>query len=111
MDNIIDLIKRAIQYVKNLVTQIIDGVLSFARDVMAWFRGLKLDPSKDTPFKANLASFRDMLKTAPVKDVGIFMGVYNESKDEITNSKVIEADGLDDQTKKILGDEPLVVLN
>lgn len=52
-----------------------------------------------------------MLKTAPRKDVGIFEGVYNEEADEITVSRYLEADEVDQKTKEVLGNEPLVVLN
>ena len=51
-----------------------------------------------------------MLQKAPVKDVGIFKGVYNEETDEITHNEYIEADALDQKTQQVLGKEELVVL-
>lgn len=52
-----------------------------------------------------------MLKTAPEKKVGIFEGVYNEEKDEITAHRYLDADELDQKTKDVLENEPLVVLS
>jgi hypothetical protein len=49
--------------------------------------------------------------TETEKNVGIIQGVYNEVTDEITHAEYIEADGLDNQTRDILGNEKLVVLN
>ena len=46
--------------------------------------------------------FKDMLKVAPQKNVGIFEGVYDEVEDEIVSSQFIEADGLDAKTREIL---------
>lgn len=56
-----------------------------------------------------------MIHEAPVKKVGIFEGVYNESEDRITEGRVINANDLDEKTEDILDaakpDNPIVVLN
>lgn len=108
--DILEVIKAAFRFIANIVRKVISGVLNFAREVVGWFRGLLLDPQKDTPFLANGEQFRELLKTAPTKNVGIFEGVYNEDADEITANRYLDADEVDDRTKQVLGNEPLVVL-
>lgn len=105
-------IKNFLAWCVDVVTKIIKGVLNFALEVVDYFRNLTLDPRKQTPFigKANSPEFREMLKKTPVKDVGIFEGVYNDETDEIENMQIIEADSLDEKTKEVLGTESLVVL-
>lgn len=109
--DIISLIKNAFRFIRNLVKVIISGVFNFARNVVAWFKKINLDKEEDTLFMANASMFKEMLKTAPTKNVGIFQGVYNEETDEITHNQYLEADELDAKTREVLGDEPLVVLN
>lgn len=70
-----------------------------------------MNSHEDTPFIADASEFKEMLKTAPKKDVGIFEGVYNEEEDEIVSHRYLDADSLDARTKEILGKEPLVVLS
>lgn len=108
--NIVDLIKGAIRWIKNLVKRIINGIFSFAQHCVQWFKEQRLDKNKHVPFVANEDKFKEMLKTAPVKNVGIFQGVYDEEVDEIISSEVIEADALDAKTRQVLGNEDLVVL-
>ena len=110
-ESIIDAIKAAFRYIVNLVRKVIRGVLNFAREVVDWFRSLNMNSRKDTPFIADASEFKEMLKTAPKKDVGIFEGVYNEEEDEIVSHRYLDADSLDARTKEILGKEPLVVLS
>lgn len=112
ISSIIDAIKAAFRFIRNLVKVIIRGVLNFAANVVGWFKKIRdLDQTVDTPFLADASQFKEMLKTAPTKNVGIFQGVYNEETDEITHNQYIEADALDDKTREVLGNEPIVVLN
>jgi len=110
---IINLILKALQWIKNVVSKIIIGVLRFATHVVNWFKNLNLDQHKDIPFIANSnsAEFKEMLKNAPVRNVGIFQGVYDEETDRISHCEYLAADSIDDQTRQVLGDEKLVVLN
>ena len=85
--------------------------MNFFREVVDWFKSLRLNPQEDTPFIANASEFKEMLKTAPKKDVGIFEGVYNEETDEITANRYLDADEVDQKTKNVLGNESLVVLS
>lgn len=113
MDEILDFIMEAWQYIKNICKKIINGILNFSRHVLGWFRSLPLNQKRDVPFIANAdkAEFRKMIKEAPVKNVGVFQGVYNEELDEITYNEYIQADALDEKTREILGKESLVILN
>ena len=111
ISSLVAAIKAAFRWLTNIVRKVIHGILSFAREVVNWFKSLSLDPQKDSPFIADAEQFKDMLKTAPRKDVGIFEGVYNEEADEITVSRYLEANEVDQKTKEVLGNEPLVVLN
>ncbi len=108
---LIELIKSAFAYIKNLIVKVIDKVLNFAADVVNWFRKLMLDPKKDVPFIADAKAFKEKLKNAPVKNVGIFRGVYDEQKDEVTVGEVVSAKDLDSETRRILGNNEVVVLN
>lgn len=110
-DSIIAAIKAAFRYIVNLVRKVINGILNFAKQVVGWFKSLRLDPQKDTPFIADASEFKEMLKTAPKKNVGIFEGVYNEDADEITANRYLDADEVDQKTKDVLGNESLVVLS
>lgn len=110
-ESIINAIKAAFRNIVNLVRKVINGILNFAKEVVDWFKSLSLNPQKDTPFIADAEKFKDMLKTAPEKKVGIFEGVYNEETDEITAHRYLDADELDQKTKDVLENEPLVVLS
>lgn len=109
--DIIDYISEAFKWIKQVFKKIINGIINFAKHVVQWFRNLRLKYKRDTPFIANASKMQDMLKDAPVKNVGIFEGVYNEEEDEITYNQYLQADAVDQQTRSILGNEKLVVLN
>lgn len=112
ISSVVGAIKAAFRFVRNLVKYIVNGILNFAKNVVQWFKKINnLDQQKDVPFIADASQFKEALKTAPVKNVGIFQGVYDEEADEITHHQYIEADALDDQTRSVLGNESLVVLN
>ncbi|MDD6670121.1 MAG: hypothetical protein PUE54_10855 [Bacteroidales bacterium] len=111
MEQLIELIKLACSYIKVLFTKIINGCLNFFKNVVGWFKSLQLQQGRDVPFIAKPNQFKEMLKKAPVKNVGIFQGVYNEETDEITHNEYIEADELDEKTRQILGNEEIVILS
>ena len=111
----------ALRWIKEFFRKVINGILNFARDIVAWYRGRSLKQGKDIPFILRADSFKELIKNAPVKDVGIFSneqknvsvmsGIYNEEIDEITDNQIIEADSLDAKTREVLGNEEIVVLN
>ena len=96
---------------KNIVKKVINGMLDFAQQVVGYFINLSLKPQVHVPFVANMNSFKEKLKNAPVKSVGIFQGVFNQQTDEFEHINQVEADGLDQKTREVLGREELVVLS
>lgn len=112
MDKILEFIKGAFRFIRNLVVKIINGCINFFKNVVGWFKNLNLKQSRDIPFvaDANKHQIKVLLSKAPVKNVGIFNGVYNQDTDEITHHEYIEADAVDMQTRNVLGNEELVVL-
>ena len=112
-NQILNVIIQAFQWLKSFVKKVINGVLNFVKNVVGWFKKLNLNPNTQTPFiaNANKPELKEMLNNAPVKNVGIFEGVYNEETDEIEHAQLLEADAVDQQIYQTLGNEPLVVLN
>lgn len=111
INSLVAAIKAAFRWLKNIVRKVIHGILNFATEVVNWFKSLFLDKNKHTPFIADAEQFKDMLKTAPTRNVGIFEGVYDEEADEIIANRYLEADKVDQKTKEVLGNESLVVLS
>lgn len=111
----------ALRWIKEFFRKVINGILNFARDLVAWYHRRVLKQGKDIPFLLKGGNFKELIKNAPVKDVGIFSneqknvsvmsGIYNEEIDEITDNQIIEADSLDAKTREVLGNEELVVLS
>lgn len=110
--DIIELIKSAFVYIKNLIIKVINGCISFFHHILSWFKSLPLVQSRDVPFIANANSeeFKNMLKKAPTHDVGIFQGVYNKETNEITHHEYLDGDNFDEKTYSLLNNEKLVVL-
>jgi hypothetical protein len=54
---------------------------------------------------------KDVLSIQPTKKESLFIGVFDEEKNEIVHAKLIEADELDAKTREVLGNEDLIVLN
>ena len=96
--------------IKDLNRKQISGTLNF-NDVVSWFKNIPdLNQNVDIPFIAKAEDFKEMLGTLPSKSFGVFIGVYNEASEYITHHLYIEADELDEQTKEVMGEESLVVL-
>ncbi len=118
---------KSVKTMSNLSVKQIEGTLSFG-DVVGWFKSLSLDKEKDTPFVALADKFEDTFgsyfKSAtkmaypPLPDdilndqdkKRLFIGVYDEKTDEVSNALLIVADSFDAKTLEVLGKEPLVVL-
>lgn len=112
VSDIWDGIKRFFSGVVDFIKKVIRGILNFFRDIVAWFKELRLNPKKDTPFIVKADKLKDLIDNAPVVDVGIFMGVYNEETNEITNYEIVVADALDEETSNTInkGKDGIVVL-
>jgi ribosomal protein L30/L7E len=111
ISGIVELIKQAISWIKKVFQYVINGIFNFLAHCVNWFKSLRLDKNRHVPFVANGEQFKDMLKTAPKKNVGIFQGVFDEVTEEIVANQFIEADALDPKTREVLGNEDLVVLS
>ena len=100
----------------NTETSIVDGELCFT-DVIAYFKGLNLKKGEDIPFicresqrtKEIFNIYRPEFKQAGY--TWLFIGVYNENSEEITNYKVIYAKSLDKAITDTFNGEDLVILN
>lgn len=92
-------VKRLIVFIVNFITHVLD-----------YFKRLFLHAERHKPFIANLSKIKAEFKDAPVKNCGIFEGVYDEVTDDIIHKLIIESDSLDTKTREILGNNKLVVL-
>lgn len=119
IDAIIDALSRGAQWLANLVVTIINGIIDFVRDIKRWFLSLKLKIGRHIPFlaKTDAPGFGAVLKEAKKIDAGIFSmsetitaGVYDEYDETISDLKVIGADQLDEQTKRVMQNEDIVTL-
>lgn len=108
---IMDALKNFFAALKEFVQKIIEGIINFVKEIVNYFKTLELVKGRDIPFIANTEQLKDMIKNAPVKNVGIFEATYNEQSDEIENARYLAADEIDEDTKNVLGEEKLVVLN
>lgn len=110
---IIDAVGTFIKGVQEIVWIIIQGIISMAKDIVGYFKGLMLKKNRDIPFiaDANKPKFKEMLKNAPVCECGIFEGTYNEETDEIENTRFITSDEMDENTASQFDETGLVVLS
>ena len=108
--------KRKAPLLTNLNEEVLDTTLTF-EDVINFFKSSNLDQEKDIPFvaKGDCNEFRRMLHAPyPKKKEGyctIFIGVYNETDDQIKSHKLIHAKAIDKALADCLGSENLVVLS
>ena len=79
ISGIVELIKQAISWIKKVFQFVINGIFNFLAHCVNWFKSLRLDKNRHVPFVANGNQFKDMLQTAPKKNVGIFEGVFNKA--------------------------------
>lgn len=110
-DLIFDAIDTLFDVIGELVAIVIEGILSLVDHVINYFKGLRLRKGKDIPFIADEKKIADLIHKAPEKNVGIFEATFNEDTNEIENYRAIEADEMDPQMQKVLGNEKLVVLS
>lgn len=105
-------LKDIFKAIGNLVKAIIVGILNFVKQVLNYFRGLLLDPKKDTPFIIDAKVLREQITNAPRVDVGLFQAVYHEETNTITDYQLIEAKEFDEQTEKVMSqaEDGIVVL-
>lgn len=107
---ILDAVEALFDFIDSVISWIIDGLISLLEHVTNYFRGLKLKKGRDIPFIADQRKLGNIIHQAPQKNVGIFEGTYNEDTNEIENYRLVEADGMSEDVKDLLGKEKLVVL-
>lgn len=93
------------------IKRLFEAIVNFFEHIVNYFKNLALNKNKHKPFVADLEKLKDEIRNAPIRDCGIFEGVYNEETDEIEHTRIIETDELDAKTRSILNGDPLVVLN
>ena len=108
---IMDALRNFFIALKEFVQKIIQGIISFVQEIVNNFKTLSLVRNRDIPFIANTEQLKDLIKNAPVKNVGIFEATYNQQTDEIENARYLAADEIDEETQEVLGNEKLVVLS
>ncbi|GEM_PF-699189 len=120
--------KKIVKPICNLNVKNVQGTLPFT-DVIGWFKSLRLDSQKATPFVALADQLENMigayfksdivfvyppLPDDVFKDQGkkrILLGVYDENIDEVSHALLIVADAFDQKTLDVLGNESLIVLS
>lgn len=118
-----DLLFRAFDFIFDCVFDIINGIISFVKDIASWFRNFNLVRGKDVPVVIDAHSefgqqLAEKLEEAEVIDTGLdlFGDAYIEgSLDKSTNAfehaRVIAGDeGIDSQTRATLRGKDLVTL-
>ncbi|MBO7276991.1 MAG: hypothetical protein J6U84_03415 [Bacteroidales bacterium] len=108
--DIISKIRKKLKHKEIYPVKTIEGKVNF-QDIVAWFKSLSLDKNKDVPFIAKATELKDMLNYETKKNAALFVGVFNEEKNEIIHAQIIEADSFDDKILEVLGNEAIVVLN
>lgn len=71
-------------------------------DVVNYFKGLRLNKGIEIPFIAS---------TIKNRRKSFLLAVFVEEKNVITNGKLISPESIDDELKKIIGNETFVVLS
>ncbi len=119
MEDIFDIIIQALTNAWNVICDIfetifINTVVNFLNDVTNYFKGLLLHKGVHTPFiidataeEANI--FKDLIPES--KNNGIIEGVFNNEKNSIDSIRYIGGEGVDEETKKILNNNPIAILN
>jgi len=100
--NLWDGVKSFFKSIGNLLKKVWVYIVDFFSNVVNWFKGLFLDPEKDVPFIIANDKLKQMIHDAPVEDCGIFKGVLDEETGVITHHEVINADELDETTKRMI---------
>ena len=73
LDLIFEALDSFFEFVGEIISWIIDGIISLIEHVVDYFKGLKLRKGRDIPFIAdeNHQKIRQLIKQAPQKNVGI----------------------------------------
>ena len=100
-------------------TVVLEGELSFMKDVVLYFQNLKLNPKEHTPFICDGVKAGDLFSVIIKQNEkyknkkSLLLAVYSEKDDSIIHYKLLYADSFDQQTSDVLskGEDGLVVLS
>ena len=104
-------IKKVFDVVKGYAEQFFAKVTEAYQKVVAWFQGLKLDPSKHVPFMSTDPTIGDQIaNAAKISGYGdlfnrgeaFFSGVYNKETGEVIEGRANEIEGMDSETLNLL---------
>lgn len=113
------LLVRIVRKAKDVKIEVatVEGECHFT-DCVAWFKNLKLDKEKDTPFIADYAKVMGMtdalqLSQPVTKPRALMLGVYDEKTDIMSHIQIIQCDALDAKILDALSsaEDGLVVLS
>lgn len=96
-----------------IVPVVLNRQLSFVSDVAGYFKELKLDSQNDTPIIIDGKKMAKLVKGVPQSNgSSLFMGVYHEATNTITDYRLLTAESFDAQTQEVLGkgEDGIVVL-
>ncbi len=104
-------IKKVYEFLKEYAIKFIAKVTEAYQKVIAWFKGLNLDPAKHIPFMSTDPSIGEQIaKAAKIHGYGdlfnrgeaFFSGVYNKETGEVEQGRANEIDGMDSETLNLL---------
>lgn len=93
----------------------IDGQNNFV-DILAWFKARDATDPNDEFFVADFRGLNEMLGNALSTNISLskpfalLVGVLRK-KDESVEAEVFQCDALDSETKEVLGDDKIVVID
>ena len=94
---------------KNIISTAEEVDMLKMDDVVSYFKGKSLVKDRDIPFIATVEGFKTIV-SLPNKDNGFILGIYNDSTDVISDTKLIYAKSVDENFKTAVGNKKLIVL-
>jgi hypothetical protein len=104
-------IKKVFDAAKDYAQKFFAVISQAYQKVIAWFQGLKLDPTKHIPFMSTDPTIGDQIAgAAKISGYGdlfnrgeaFFSGVYNKETGEVIEGRANEIDGMDSETLNLL---------
>ena len=97
----------------SMLYNITDGKVDFNRDIVSWFKSLKLQKELHIPFIMDGDTLRTELQNIELNNVAVLEGVYSEKDNKIIVCRLLVANSVDDRTQEVLSKsrDGIVVLN
>lgn len=95
-----------------VLEETVEGDLKL-EDLVAYFKTLSMVKGKQIPFLAlpDAAQIKSIWKGKARKAKTLIVGIYNKDNDTPNPTKIVYADGFDEELVKLFGNEKIVVLN